>query len=117
MFDTLGVEVPASTRALMGLADLGKSYWYLIVLGVAAGVGGLYFLIRDDRGQQFASNVQIRIPVVGHLVVAAYSGADVSHSGHVAGSAGGAAGSPRPGPPRHPQQSLPKNSTTACAIR
>jgi type IV pilus assembly protein PilC len=68
MFDTLGVEVPASTRALMGLADLGKSYWYLIVLGVAAGVGGLYFLIRDDRGQQFASNVQIRIPVVGHLV-------------------------------------------------
>jgi len=68
MFTTLGVEVPASTKVLMGIAGLLRGYWYVIVLLLLGLVGGLIYLFRTDNGRQFLSNVQIRIPVVGRLM-------------------------------------------------
>jgi type II secretory pathway component PulF len=67
MFDTLGVPLPGSTRVMMSIATGARSGWPIILALVLAVIGGLYTLIRTKPGRQFASNMQVRIPVAGKL--------------------------------------------------
>jgi len=68
MFKQLGVEVPASTRLMLAAGEGAVQYWPALLLAAGAFVGTLIFLARDQRGRQWFSDVQLRIPVVGHLL-------------------------------------------------
>ncbi len=68
MFETLGVELPATTRALLVMADAMRSHWLIIALAFVAAVVGVIMLFRTAAGKQFLSNIQTRIPIVGRLM-------------------------------------------------
>lgn len=68
MFESLAVELPASTKMLLNSANTIRSHWYVIAIVVAALAGCLVYLFRSKRGQQWLSDVQTRIFLVGRLM-------------------------------------------------
>ena len=67
MFIQLGVEAPASTKFLLATGDFLSSHWLFVLCGVFAIVGGSTAALLSRPGRQWASNVQILIPIVGRL--------------------------------------------------
>lgn len=67
MFDSLGVQVPASTRVLLATANFLRAYWYVVVLLLAGVIAGMVYLLRSRAGRQFLANLQTRLPVAGRL--------------------------------------------------
>jgi type IV pilus assembly protein PilC len=68
-FDSLGAQLPLSTRMLLGVAKFSKEYWFvfpLIALGLA-GVG--LWLQKTYAGNRVRDRVLLRMPVVGDVVL------------------------------------------------
>ena len=67
MFDSLGQEMPAPTRMLMGLNSMLTSYWWAMLAVIAFGV----FLVRSymstEEGRQLMDNMKLRIPLISGL--------------------------------------------------
>lgn len=67
MFVQLGVETPSVTRAMLYIAALLRDYWPLILAGAGAIAGLCVWAALHDAGRQWASNIQLSIPLVGGL--------------------------------------------------
>lgn len=67
MFVQLGVEAPATTRALLATGEFVRGYWALLSLVFVAVVVGVFALVRSDGGRQWLVNVQHELPMVGRL--------------------------------------------------
>jgi|CXWL01.1.fsa_nt_gi type II secretory pathway component PulF len=67
MFTQLGVKPPATTVMLLDAGVVVRSYWPFLLLGLAALVGGVYWLCTNQRGKDWISNIQLYIPLVGRL--------------------------------------------------
>ncbi len=67
MFTQLGVHPPATTVMFLKAGVVVRSYWPLLLGGVAAIVGGIAWLVTNPRGKLWISNIQLRIPLVGRL--------------------------------------------------
>ena len=68
MFSTLGVELPLTTKMIMGAAESLRDSWILVLLLAAGAVTGVVVLFKTAGGRQLLTNVQIRVPVVGRLL-------------------------------------------------
>ncbi|MBS1580900.1 MAG: type II secretion system F family protein [Bacteroidetes bacterium] len=67
VFARSGAELPAVTRAILRLSGLFRTGWPWLLLGVAAVVGGIVLLKRDDRFKGRLERVIWKIPVLGPL--------------------------------------------------
>ncbi len=67
MFIQLGVETPAMTQAMLTTGDILRSYWPIIAGVLLAGGMALAWTFTQDGGRQWASDAQLRIPIVGRL--------------------------------------------------
>ena len=67
MFIQLGVETPATTKALLSTSDVLRNFWPLLLLTAAALGGAAAWALKSSAGRQWLSNVQLFIPVVGRL--------------------------------------------------
>lgn len=67
MFVRLGVETPASTDALLAAGAFMRTRWWLVAGGIVlTGFLGAY-LVTSERGKQWLTDVQLSIPMIGHL--------------------------------------------------
>ncbi|MDQ1333068.1 MAG: hypothetical protein QG552_18 [Thermodesulfobacteriota bacterium] len=68
IFSDMGQALPLSTRFLLGLSDLLRRYWWLILVGM----GGGYYLIRryvrSPAGRLRFDEEKLRLPVTRDLV-------------------------------------------------
>ncbi len=67
MFVQLGVDTPATTKLLLSIGDLVAGYWPVVLGVLIAGGMGAVAMLTSATGQQWLSNVQIRIPVIGPI--------------------------------------------------
>lgn len=67
MFTQLGVAPPATTVFLLQAGVLVRSYWPVLLGGVLAIVGGGVWMVRNPRGKDWISDVQLYIPLVGKV--------------------------------------------------
>ena len=67
IYTSLGVELPLSTRILIGLGDFMVSFWWTLVLGVAV----IYFTYKrldaTTAGREFLDKIKLYLPVFGAL--------------------------------------------------
>ncbi len=68
IFADVGMELPALTKAVMGVSAAIANNLLLIVPAVAAVVAGLYFWKRTESGQRAFDLFFLRIPVIGTVV-------------------------------------------------
>lgn len=62
-----GAELPLSTRILIALSSFFRSYWWLVLLAVAAVVVGARMALRQPLGRALWDGFKIRMPVFGGL--------------------------------------------------
>lgn len=72
LFTDSGVELPTSTKILIGLSDFFVNQWYVVVF-VIVGVPFAFKLItRNPKGLYAWDNFKIKIPVLGSFLVKSY---------------------------------------------
>jgi type IV pilus assembly protein PilC len=73
--------LPWPTIFLMTLSDFMVNFWYLVVLGLIAGVAGFIFFIRTEVGELWWHKTQLTIPLLKKMFSALY----ISRSLHTMG--------------------------------
>ena len=68
LFETLSVELPASTAQLIKLSGYVTSYWPYLLGMLALGLTGLVILLRSEQGRLALDQVLLRVPGVGGLI-------------------------------------------------
>lgn len=72
IFDSLGNELPAATRLMLGMGDAVRSYWWIGIPAVALSVLGVRALGKVGAVESVWDKIKIRAPLVGPLVSEAY---------------------------------------------
>lgn len=67
VFDGLGAELPALTKATLATSDLLRSQWYLCFAGLFAAVAGFVVLRKTPQGELLLDHLALRLPIFGQL--------------------------------------------------
>lgn len=68
LFENMGSEMPATTLALLGIAEFVRNYSVFVVLGIVGLVVAWRFYTRRGRGRYLRDRIRIGLPVVGGIV-------------------------------------------------
>lgn len=69
MFNDLGSDLPAITKFVQSLSEFMKSFWWVIVMGIAAVVLGLRTYSKTESGQIVFSKIALNAPMFGNLTI------------------------------------------------
>ncbi len=67
IFESVGVEMPLLTRAMLGLSSLLTRYWYLLAALIILPAAALLRYMRTPRGREFFDKLQLRLPIYGKI--------------------------------------------------
>jgi len=67
MYDSLGVEMPASARLLIDFSGKLKEYWVYLMLGTLAVLVLAYSYIKTPKGRAKWDRLVLRLPVLGKV--------------------------------------------------
>jgi type IV pilus assembly protein PilC len=67
VFAELNVELPLSTRIVIGVSAFVRSYWYVVLLAVGALYAAFRVWAKRERNARLLDKYKLRIPVVGEL--------------------------------------------------
>lgn len=73
IFEELNIELPATTRAIIGLAEFILNYWYL-VLGFFTVLGLVFrWFIKTEKGKDILDRFLLKTPILGNLLKKYYT--------------------------------------------
>lgn len=67
-FKGLGVELPMSTRILIGTSDFLRTYWIMNTVGLLAAIGGLVMFFRTSTGKRTFDWIILHTPIIAGMV-------------------------------------------------
>ncbi len=67
LFETLHVDLPASTEFLLGVSGLLRERWPVLAAALIVLVGTIVGLLVSRRGRQLLTDYQTEVPVIGRL--------------------------------------------------
>ena len=67
IFSEMQQTLPTATVLLMGFSNFLKSYWWMILLAVGAGIFLLKQFKKSAKGQYLWDEMKIRLPIVGPI--------------------------------------------------
>lgn len=67
-FIELGIELPATTRAIIGFGNGLAKFWYFIPLGIIALIIGLRFLLAAKFGRSLIDLLFLKIPIISPII-------------------------------------------------
>jgi type IV pilus assembly protein PilC len=67
-FSSLNAKLPLVTRILLSITNFIGDYWWFLVGGFVAVVGGLFLYLRTERGKRRRDKVVLQVPVLRDLV-------------------------------------------------
>lgn len=67
VFKEGGMELPLSTRVLMGASDFLVAYWWVVILGAVVFGIGFFYWVQTAYGRLQWDRFKLRIPVLGGL--------------------------------------------------
>jgi type IV pilus assembly protein PilC len=73
--------LPAPTRLLLALSNFMRGYWYVIILGLGAGIWGFMMMLKTEWGRIWFDKVKLTIPLFKKMFRALY----ISRSLHTMG--------------------------------
>lgn len=71
VFASFKAELPWMTRLLIASSNFTVRYWWLILLGMAGGIGGFMAWIKTAQGRYRWDKAKLRMPVFGKIVLKA----------------------------------------------
>ncbi len=67
IFSSLSIELPFITRALLGISDYMKNYWYVWLFSMAGMVMFFFWWKKTDSGEKLYDKFKLTMPVFGPL--------------------------------------------------
>ena len=68
-FDEIGAELPAITKAVMGVSDFIVNKWFIMLAIIIAVVAGIIGIKKTERGAYFFGQLGLKAPLFGNLTV------------------------------------------------
>lgn len=72
VFVDMDIELPSVTRIVINASKIMRSFWWLIVLLVAGGVGLVMFLARDESIKREMDKLLLDLPITGPILKKTY---------------------------------------------
>lgn len=73
LFDSLGTELPAITKAIKTMSNFIINYWYALIIALAAIVAGIMYYKKTPSGELLFARMALKMPVFGTLNIKSYS--------------------------------------------
>ena len=67
VFESTRAELPGLTRGMIATSDFLRDHWLLLMLGIAAVVYGLWWLLQQDGPRRSYHRFLLRMPIAGRL--------------------------------------------------
>jgi len=67
VFRDLDVELPLSTRIIIGFSDFFKNHFIIVFIIMAATIAGFYFGIRTARGRRMYHKTLLHLPIISGI--------------------------------------------------
>lgn len=67
LFQSKGIDLPRTTRAMIALSGMMLGYWYLWLAGLVLVVVGFLFGRRTERGRRILDWIKISLPILGPM--------------------------------------------------
>lgn len=68
MFTKMGSDLPMATQILIATSTFTKHYWYLVIGGGAAMMGGFQYFVRTPVGRLWWDEKLMKIPLIGPVI-------------------------------------------------
>ena len=68
IFAGLDTQLPLPTRILLQVSDIMSNYWYLLIGGLVAFFGGIYFYYQTEDGKKQIDWLLLKTPLIGDLI-------------------------------------------------
>lgn len=69
LYDSLGAEMPSTTKMLLDSADMFEAYGIYFMAGLGAAGALIYMYIRTEKGRYRWDGISLRIPVTGRITL------------------------------------------------
>lgn len=69
MFDSMGVELPWTTRTLIALSNFFNKWWWLLFLGIFAVVFGIGKYVSTPKGKLKKDSILMNIPILKNIIL------------------------------------------------
>lgn len=69
IFDSMGLELPLSTKLMLGFSTITQHYWYLVLVVLLGAAVGIKALARTQRGRFAVDAAKLQMPVFGDLIL------------------------------------------------
>jgi MSHA biogenesis protein MshG len=69
VFEKFDAELPLMTRILISVSNFFATYWWAILIAVAAGVIGFRYWRQTEAGELRWDRIKLRFPVVGNILL------------------------------------------------
>jgi len=67
LFDTLDVPLPGTTKILVHISAVFRSYWWAVILFVICLISAAFVYLRTADGNRFCDTAILRIPYIGNI--------------------------------------------------
>jgi len=68
LFESLDTDLPSTTKFLMMISTVMRSYWWGIIPGFGVIVGGLVYWVRTPSGRGVIETQMLKVPVLGKTI-------------------------------------------------
>jgi type IV pilus assembly protein PilC len=69
IFETMGLQLPLTTKLLLNSSTYLKSYWYIALVFMVGSAVVVKMLSRTDKGKYAIDNAKLRVPIFGDLIL------------------------------------------------
>jgi type IV pilus assembly protein PilC len=69
IFETMGLDLPLSTRLMLNSSEYVKNYWYIGLVFLVGSVVLLKVFARTDRGKYTLDAAKLKLPIFGDLML------------------------------------------------
>ncbi len=69
IFETMGLQLPLTTRLMLNSSTYMKNYWYIGLVFMIGSVVVMKMLARTDKGKYAIDNAKLRLPIFGDLIL------------------------------------------------
>jgi type IV pilus assembly protein PilC len=65
MFDGMGMELPASTKALLAISSFITHQWYILIVLVIGSIVGFSYYAKSELGSITLGRIKLKLPIIG----------------------------------------------------
>jgi general secretion pathway protein F len=69
IFEDMGAAIPPATMAMLWLSGVTRSYWWVVLGGLAALIAAVRYWIRTPVGSRVWDTLKLRLPLLGSTVL------------------------------------------------